>query len=114
MPDQELIVSSEEFVTVVTLNRPERRNALSLDLMRGLIGCLDSIGRNRETRAVILAASGPVFCSGHDLKELTGRTVIEYREIFDVCSELMLKTQSIPQPVIAQVQGVATAAGCQL
>jgi enoyl-CoA hydratase/carnithine racemase len=114
MPYQQVIVSSEGFLTVVTLNRPERRNALSLALMRELIGCLDSIGRNPETRAVILAAAGPVFCSGHDLTELVGQTVNEYREIFDVCSELMLKIQSIRQPVIAQVQGVATAAGCQL
>ena len=114
MPDQNLIVSFEAAITVVTLNRPEWRNALSLALMRELIGCLDSIGRNRETRAVILAAAGPVFCSGHDLTEMVGHTVNEYREIFDVCSELMLKIQAIPQPVIAQVQGVATAAGCQL
>jgi enoyl-CoA hydratase/carnithine racemase len=114
MPYQDLIVSSEAFITFVTLNRPERRNALSLALMRELIGCFDSIGRNHETRAVILAAAGPVFCSGHDLTELVGQTVNEYREVFDVCSELMLKIQSIPQPVIAQVQGVATAAGCQL
>ena len=67
-----------------------------------------------EMRAVIVAASGKVFCSGHDLGEMTGRNVNDYREIFDVCSQLMQTIQSIPQPVIAQVQGVATAAGCQL
>src|SRR5207244_5979221 len=65
-------------------------------------------------RVVILAAAGKVFSSGHDLSEMVGRDVNEYREIFDVCTELMEKIQSIPQPVIAQVQGVATAAGCQL
>lgn len=101
-------------VAVVTLNRPERRNALSLELMRELIACLDEIGRLRETRAVILAAAGKVFCSGHDLSQMTGRDINDYREIFDVCSELMQKLQSIPQPVIAEVQGIATAAGCQL
>jgi enoyl-CoA hydratase/carnithine racemase len=63
---------------------------------------------------VILAGSGKVFSSGHDLSEMTGRTVAEYREIFDVCTGLMAKLQSIPQPVIAEVQGLATAAGCQL
>ena len=65
-------------------------------------------------RAIILAAAGKVFCAGHDLSEMTGRDINAYREIFDVCSELMLKIQAIPQPVIAEVQGVATAAGCQL
>jgi enoyl-CoA hydratase/carnithine racemase len=99
---------------IVTLNRPERRNALSLELMQDLIAALDEIGRNREIRAVILAASGKVFCSGHDLGQMTGRDINEYRRIFDVCSDLMQKVQSIPQPVIAQVQGIATAAGCQL
>jgi enoyl-CoA hydratase/carnithine racemase len=96
------------------LNRPERRNALSLELMRHLLDCLDTVGRDPGIRAVVLAAAGPVFCSGHDLSEMIGHTVREYRELFDVCSELMLRIQSIPQPVIAQVQGVATAAGCQL
>jgi enoyl-CoA hydratase/carnithine racemase len=101
-------------VAVATLNRPQRRNALSLGLMLELIGCLDEIGRNREIRAVILAAAGKVFCSGHDLSEMTGRDLDEYRRIFDVCTELMMKMQAIPQPVIAEVQGIATAAGCQL
>jgi enoyl-CoA hydratase/carnithine racemase len=99
---------------VVTLNRPERRNALSLELMEELLDCLDGIGRETSLRAVILAASGKVFCSGHDLSEMVGRDVNEYRRIFDVCTELMTKVQSIPQPVIAEVQGIATAAGCQL
>ncbi|HKW96835.1 MAG TPA: enoyl-CoA hydratase [Bryobacteraceae bacterium] len=101
-------------LAIVTLNRPERRNALSLALMEELIRAFDEIGRNREIRAVILQAAGKVFCSGHDLSEMTGRSVDDYRRIFDVCTGLMEKIQSIPQPVIAQVQGIATAAGCQL
>ena len=101
-------------IAAITLNRPHRRNALSLELMAELIRTLDEIGRNREIRAVILAAAGNVFCSGHDLSEMTGRDINEYRRIFDVCTQLMEKLQSIPQPVIAEVQGVATAAGCQL
>ena len=104
----------EGATAVVTLNRPERRNALSLELMLDLIAALDQIGRNPEVRAVILAAAGKVFCSGHDLGQMTGRDITEYRRIFDVCTELMQKLQSIPQPVIAEVQGIATAAGCQL
>jgi enoyl-CoA hydratase/carnithine racemase len=82
--------------------------------MRQLLDCFDTVGRDPAIRAVVLAAAGPVFCSGHDLSEMAGHTIREYRELFDVCSELMLKIQSIPQPVIAQVQGIATAAGCQL
>jgi enoyl-CoA hydratase/carnithine racemase len=108
------LVTQEGPVAVITLNRPERRNALSLGLMRELIAALDRIGGVRDTRAIILAAAGKVFCAGHDLSEMTGRDIVEYRRIFDVCSELMLKIQAIPQPVIAEVQGVATAAGCQL
>ena len=99
---------------IVTLNRPQRRNALSLELMQELIRCLDGIAANPAIQAVILASAGNVFSSGHDLSEMTGRSVSEYRTLFDVCSELMMKIQSIPQPVIAEVQGVATAAGCQL
>jgi enoyl-CoA hydratase/carnithine racemase len=108
------LVKMEGTAAVITLNRPERRNALSLGLMRELIAALDRVGRDRDVRAVILAAAGKVFCAGHDLSEMTGRDINSYREIFDVCSELMLKIQAIPQPVIAEVQGVATAAGCQL
>jgi enoyl-CoA hydratase/carnithine racemase len=114
MPYQDILVSREGDIAVVTLNRPQRRNALSLRLMLELTACLDEIGRQREVRAVILAAAGKVFCSGHDLGEMTGRDISEYRRIFDVCTELMTSIQRIPQPVIAEVQGVATAAGCQL
>jgi enoyl-CoA hydratase/carnithine racemase len=109
-----ITLTREGATAVVTLNRPERRNALSLSLMQETIACLEGIGRDRDVRAVILAAAGKVFCSGHDLSEMTGRDINEYRQIFDVCTELMAKIQSIPQPVIAEVQGVATAAGCQL
>ena len=109
-----ITIAREDHLAILCLNRPERRNALSLELMRDLIASLDAIGRDRQVRAVILAAAGKVFCSGHDLGEMTGRDLNEYREIFDVCSELMQKLQAIPQPVIAEVQGIATAAGCQL
>ena len=111
---QHLSSAQEGPLAIVTLNRPQRRNALSLELMQELILCLDQIGQSREARAVILAGAGKVFCSGHDLSEMTGRQINDYRRIFDVCSELMAKLQTIPQPVIAQVHGIATAAGCQL
>jgi enoyl-CoA hydratase/carnithine racemase len=114
MSYQDLRLNFEDLIAVITLNRPSRRNALSLRLMLELIDCLDEIEQNRSIHSVILGAEGQVFSSGHDLSEMTGRTVSEYRHIFDVCVQLMTKIQSIPQPVIAEVQGVATAAGCQL
>jgi enoyl-CoA hydratase/carnithine racemase len=111
---KDLKFEREGTLAVVTLNRPSRRNALSLDLMRELIDCFSTIGRDREIHAVILAAAGNVFCAGHDLAEMTGKNINDYRHIFDICTDLMTKIQSIPQPVIAEVQGTATAAGCQL
>lgn len=105
---------TEANLAIVTLNRPNRRNALSLELMRELTACLRRVGEDSGCRAVILAAAGKVFSSGHDLGEMVGRDINEYRRIFDLCTELMTAIQSIPQPVIAQVQGIATAAGCQL
>ena len=105
---------TEGSLAVVTLNRPNRRNALSLGLMLELLDCLGRIGNDKGLRAVVLGAAGKVFSSGHDLSELVGQDINETRRIFDVCAELMTKIQSIPQPVIAEVQGVATAAGCQL
>ena len=114
MPYENLLCSTEGPLATITLNRPERRNALSLELMLELIRCLDELGSDRDVRAVVLAANGKAFSSGHDLKQMVGRTVNDYRRIFDVCTELMQKIQGIPQPVIAQVQGIATAAGCQL
>lgn len=101
-------------VATVTLNRPDKRNALSVALMRELIATLRRIGERRDIAAVILAGNGPVFSAGHDLGEMAGRTVDDYREIFAVCCELMETVQGIPQPVIAMVRGIATAAGCQL
>jgi len=113
MPFQHLLSEREGVLSVITLNRPERRNALSLELMLELIDALHQVSQS-DAKVVILAAAGKAFCSGHDLSEMTGRSINEYRRIFDVCTELMTKLQSIPQPVIAQVQGIATAAGCQL
>jgi len=104
----------EGSIAVVTLNRPAKRNALSLGLMLELLDCFGRIGNEKQLRAVVLGAAGKVYSSGHDLSELVGQDINDTRRIFDVCAELMTKIQSIPQPVIAEVQGVATAAGCQL
>ena len=101
-------------ISIVTLNRPQRRNALSLELMTEMIACLDEIARDPNVRVVLLRSAGNVFSSGHDLSEMVGRNINEYRKVFDICTELMTRIQSIPQPVIAEVQGIATAAGCQL
>ena len=109
-----LVVTEADRVSVVSMNRPEKRNALSLEHMNELIDCFQAIGENREIAVVILRGNGPAFCSGHDLNELIGRDLEYYRHEFDVCTVLMETIQRIPQPVIAQVHAVATAAGCQL
>jgi enoyl-CoA hydratase/carnithine racemase len=98
----------------VTMNRPGKRNALSLAHMQELIDCLKSVGESKEAQIVVLGGNGPAFCAGHDLSEMVGRDPEFYRHLFDVCCELMETIQAIPQPVIARVHGVATAAGCQL
>lgn len=110
----QVLVERGGAIATITLNRPERRNALSLSLMLDLIECLDRIASEPEIGCVILAAAGKAFSSGHDLSEMRGRAAADYSEIFDVCTRLMTRIQSVPQPVIAQVQGIATAAGCQL
>jgi enoyl-CoA hydratase/carnithine racemase len=109
-----------EGVTVLTLNRPERRNSLSEAMLAALTESLSAIAADRTVRVVVLAANGPVFCAGHDLKELSARRSdadrgrAYYAEIMERCSLLMRTIVELPQPVIAAVQGTATAAGCQL
>ena len=99
---------------VITLNRPERRNALSMPLMIELTRTLQEQSTRPEVRAFVLRAEGKAFSAGHDLGELVGRTLDDEQRIFGACTELMETIQRVPQPVIAAVQGVATAAGCQL
>ena len=114
MPYSHLTLACEGSTAIVTLNRPAQRNALSLALMHEVIECLSELERDGQARSIILAAAGPAFCSGHDLREMTGLDAKAYQEIFAVCTAMMTKIQSVPQPVIAEVQGLATAAGCQL
>jgi len=113
-PYEYLLVEADAPIAIVTMNRPDRRNALSLALMEELIDCFRALSEKQDIRAIILAANGPAFSAGHDLSELIDRQIGHYRHVFDVCTELMTLIQSIPQPVIAEVQGIATAAGCQL
>lgn len=114
--DRSLVRKSiiEPGIAEIVLDNPQKRNALSLDVMRTLIAELSAIGKDRGIAAVLVRHEGPVFSAGHDIREMIGRDVSTYREIFDVCTDLMQKVQQIPQPVIAQISGVATAAGCQL
>ena len=112
MPDA-LLFDRDGPVVTLTLNRPDRRNALSLELMRTLMEALEEVAES-DARAVVLAAEGPAFSSGHDLREMLERDEPFYTELFAACSALMLTLHRIPQPVVARVQGMATAAGCQL
>ena len=98
----------------ITLNRPEKRNALSLNLMEELIATLRRLGKDPSVRAIVIDSAGPAFSAGHDLSEMIGRDVPFYQRLFDVCTELMETIHRVPQPVIAKVGGMATAAGCQL
>jgi enoyl-CoA hydratase/carnithine racemase len=109
-----ILYEPEGTLAFVTMNRPAKRNALSLAHMDELIACLQAIGRDRALAVVVLRGAGPVFCAGHDLGEMIERDAPFYRHLFEVCTVLMETVQGIPQPVVAQVQGMATAAGCQL
>jgi enoyl-CoA hydratase/carnithine racemase len=114
LAEETLLVEVAPPSAIITLNRPERRNALSLQVMRDLAATLERVSADRRVRAVILRANGPVFSAGHDLSELVGGDPATYGRIFDACVDLMETVQRIPQPVIAEVAGTATAAGCQL
>ena len=112
--------SDHDGIAILTLDRPQARNALSEGLIAALTAELDTLAENREVKAVILAASGPVFSAGHDLKEMTARRAdpdrgrAYFADILGRCSAMMKRIVRLPQPVIAAVEGVATAAGCQL
>src|ERR1700688_3479622 len=109
-----VIIEDAVPVATLTLNRPAKRNALSLELMRELTAALRALEATPGVRAIVLKAHGKVFSSGHDLAEFPGRELACYLELFDTCVELMETIQAVPQPVIAQVQRIATAAGSQL
>ncbi len=114
MRHEHVTVGADAGLATVTLNRPERRNALSEALMRELIDALGTLGDDGATRAIVLAAAGPVFSAGHDFGDMAERDLDGMRRLLAVCTDLMLTVQRVPQPVVACVQGTATAAGCQL
>ncbi len=109
-----LLIERDGGIVTLTLNRPEKRNALSEALLDALEQAIAGLAADHAARVVILAAKGEVFSSGHDLSAMRGRKEEEFRELFAACTRVMLGLRRLPQPVIARVQGMATAAGCQL
>lgn len=101
-------------IASIALNRPEKRNALSFEMMTELIQGLRDLSDREGTRVIIIRGNGPAFSAGHDLKEMVGHDEAACSRVFDRCTELVEAVQQVPQPVIAQVHGIATAAGCQL
>ena len=110
---QHLSVEVEDGIATVTMCRAHRRNSLSEDHLRELLAAFESIGKS-NARGVILAAEGPVFSSGHDFNDMAGRDLDGMKSLLETCGDFMQLIQRMPQPVIAQVEGLATAAGCQL
>lgn len=109
-----LLVTTDDTAARITLNRPEKRNALSLELMRELIAALNEASAQTTTRAIVIEGAGSAFSGGHDLSEMISRDEAFYRELFEVCTVMMETIHELSQPVIAKVHGIATAAGCQL
>ena len=102
-------------VVRITLNDPQRFNALSSEMLTELQTALDAVAQNEQARVVVLAAEGKAFCAGHNLKDMAAHSELAYyQQLFAQCSRMMLSIQKLPVPVIARVQGIATAAGCQL
>ena len=113
MTYQHLLVKHEGPISTITLNRPEKRNALALDVMQELTAAVREVG-DSDARGVVLAANGPVFSAGHNFGDMKGASLDDARRLFAVCTEMMDALQDIPQPVCAKVHALATAAGCQL
>ena len=110
-----ILSNKENGIGWLTLNSPDTRNALSMDMMKDLQGKLRQMADDSDVRVVVIRANGPVFCAGHNIQEMAGDHDIHYyRNYFSLCSDMMQQLHLLPQPVIAQVQGIASAAGCQL
>lgn len=115
--EQPLVLrSSENGITTLTLNQPERRNSLSMAMLEALSARLNDVAEDADTRVVVLAAQGSVFCAGHDLREIREQfDAPDFQlTLFEQCSKVMQQIVALPKPVVARVAGVATAAGCQL
>ena len=110
-----VLLTNTDGVVTLTLNRAEKFNPLSEEMLTELQAALNGIASDNSVRVVVLAASGKAFCAGHDLKQMRADpSAAYYKKLFNQCSKVMLTIQQMPQPVIARVQGIATAAGCQL
>ena len=111
-----VLLEKEGPVAWLTLNRPESRNALSVDVMNDMLDKLSQIARDQEIRVVVIRGNGPAFCAGHNLKDMVGPDldIRHFYTMFSICARMMQSLHALPQPVIAQVHGIATAAGCQL
>ena len=109
-----LLVTLDRSAARIVLNRPEKRNALSLELMDELTAALREVSARADTRAIVIEGAGPAFSAGHDLTEMIGQDREFLAHLFDRCSVMMKTLHMVPQPVIAKVHGIATAAGCQL
>ena len=110
-----VLVERRGAAALLTLNRPTQYNALSEEMLAALQGVLESLAGDASVSVVVLGAAGKAFCAGHDLKQMQASPRLEYyQRLFDDCSRLMMRIQTLPQPVIARVHGIATAAGCQL
>lgn len=114
MDYQEIMFATEGPIAFLTLNNPQKINALSRKMIGEMIHALTAASTDETIKVVIIRATGKHFCAGHDLSEMLDQGIKTYKFIFDQCTQMMQLIHSIPQPVIAQVQGVATAAGCQL
>src|SRR3954447_8596263 len=110
---EHLLVTDDGPFTTITLNRPDKRNALALNVMLEVTEAFRHVGKS-DAIGIILAANGPVFSAGHNFADMAGATLDEARHVFDVCTRMMQTIQAIPQPVCAKVHALATAAGCQL
>jgi enoyl-CoA hydratase/carnithine racemase len=109
-----LLVTADGPAARIVLNRPDKRNALSLELMEEMIAALREVSTLDAIRVVVIEGAGPAFSAGHDLSEMIGREEEFLRHLFDVCTVMMETIHELPQPAIAKVHGIATAAGCQL
>jgi enoyl-CoA hydratase/carnithine racemase len=114
MAYSEILLSSQGAIGFITLNNPAKINALSRKMIDEMVDALGRVAADEAIKVLIIRAAGKHFCAGHDLKEMVGKGSRDYKDIFDLCNRMMLLLHEIPQPVIAQVQGIATAAGCQL
>jgi enoyl-CoA hydratase/carnithine racemase len=111
-----ILFEKKDSIGIITLNSPKQRNALSIELMNEMQKLLNKIQKDKKIKVIIIKGNGPAFCTGHDMKELVGENfdISHFRKVFSICSKMMQTLHKLPQVVIAQVHGIAMAAGCQL